>query len=108
MQNKNKKKHVPPIYVKESEIHGKGLFASRDISKAELIGQFKSKRASKDGPYVLWMEENMAYQVLDNFKYINHRNKANAAYYDDFTVMAIRNIKKDEEITHYYGEDWGD
>ena len=108
MHNNNKKKHTPPIYVKTSEIHGKGLFASRDIYKAELIGQFKSKRTNKDGPYVLWMEENMGYQVLDDFKYINHRNKANAAYYDDFTVMAIRNIKKDEEITHYYGEDWGD
>ena len=62
----------------------------------------------KDGSYILWMEEDRGYQVLDDFKYINHHNKANAAYYDDFTVMAIKNIKKDEEITHYYGEDWGD
>jgi len=104
----NNKTHTPPIYVKESDIHGKGLFASRDITKAELIGEFQSKQTKKDGPHVLWMEEDKGYLVLDDFRYINHNNKANAAYYDDFTVMAIRNIKKDEEITHFYGENWGE
>ncbi len=104
----NKKRHVPPVYVKKSSIHGKGLFASRGISKGELIGAFQYKKAKKDGPYVLWLTEDDAYTVLDDFKYINHDNKANAAYYDDFTVMAIKKINKDEEITHYYGEDWGE
>lgn len=105
---KNKTRFNAPVYVEESQIHGKGLFASRDIKKGELIGRFKSKPAKKDGPYVLWMEEDEGYQVLDEFKYINHHNKANAAYFDDFTVMAIKKIQKGEEITHYYGEDWGD
>jgi len=105
---KNEQKHIPPVYVEESTIHGKGLFASRDIKKGELIGAFKYKSAKKDGPYVLWVNEDKGYTVLDDFKYINHNNKANAAYYDDFTVMAIKKIKKGDEITHYYGEDWGD
>ena len=105
---KNQQKHTPPITVEQSAIHGKGLFASRDIKKGELIGAFKYKQARKDGPYVLWLEEDKGYTVLDDFKYINHNNKANAAYYDDFTVMAIKKIKKGDEITHYYGEDWGD
>ncbi len=104
---KNQSPYIPPIYVDESGIHGKGLFASRDIKKGELIGEFKCKPSKEDGAHVLWIEENKGYQVLDDFKYINHNNKANAAYYDDFTVMAIKKIKKDEEITHYYGEDWG-
>jgi SET domain-containing protein len=94
------------VYVDQSNIHGKGLFAARDIKKGELLGKFKSKATKKEGPYVLWMEEQQGYQVLDDFKYINHANKANAAYYDDFTVMSIRKIKKGDEITHYYGEDW--
>lgn len=105
---KNQTKHFPPIYVENSKIHGKGLFASRDIKKGELIGEFKCKPSKKDGAHVLWIEENRGYKVLDDFKYINHDNKPNAAYYDDFTVMAIKKIKKGEEITHYYGEDWGD
>lgn len=103
-----KKKHVPPVYVQQSAIHGKGLFASRNIKKGELLGTFSYKKAKKDGPYVLWLEEGKGVTVLDDFKYINHNNKANAAYYDDFTVMAIKKINKGDEITHYYGEDWGD
>lgn len=106
--NNKQTKHIPPVYVGESKIHGKGLFASRDIKKGELIGEFKCKPSKKDGIYVLWLEEERGFQVLDDFKYINHNNKANAAYYDDFTVMSIRKINKDDEITHYYGEDWGD
>ena len=106
--SKKSTKHIPPVYVEESKIHGKGLFASRDIKKGELIGEFQCKPSKEDGPHVLWIEEDKGYQVLDDFKYINHHNKANAAYYDDFTVMAIKKIKKGEEITHYYGEDWGD
>lgn len=97
-----------PVYVKESNIHGKGLFAARDIKKGELIGQFKHRPAKKDGIYVLWIDEDKGYQVLDDFKYINHSNKPNAAYYDDFTVMALKKIKKDTEITHFYGEEMGD
>ncbi len=107
----DKTKTKPPVYVKESNIHGKGLFAARDIKKAELIGKFKHQPAKKDGMYVLWVEEHRGYRVLDDFKYINHSNKPNAAYYDDFTVVALKKIRKDEEITHFYGEemadDWG-
>lgn len=105
---KNNAKKSPPVYVKESAIHGKGLFAQRNIKKGELIGQFKYKPAKKDGMYVLWVTEDNGYQVLDDFKYINHSNKPNAAYYDDFTVMALKNIKKDAEITHCYDEEMGD
>ncbi|MDX2506132.1 MAG: SET domain-containing protein [Gammaproteobacteria bacterium] len=105
---KNHDKHIPPVYVDNSKIHGKGLFASRDIKKGELIGEFNCRPSKKDGPYVLWIEEDKGYQVLDEFKFINHNNKANAAYYDDFTIMSIKKIKKGEEITHYYGEDWVD
>ncbi len=104
-KNNIKKTDKPPVYVKDSDIHGKGLFASRDIKKGELIGEFKHKPAKKDGMYVLWVEEDRGYRVLDDFKYINHSNKPNAAYYDDFTVMALKKIRKDEEITHYYGAD---
>jgi SET domain-containing protein len=28
------------------------------------------------------------------------------AYYDDLSVVALRNIEPGEELTHHYGEDW--
>lgn len=94
------------VYVKESKIHGNGLFAKRRIKKGELIGTVKGRKTKRDGPHVLWMDGGQGFRVECDLKYINHAKKANAAYYEDLTVVALRDIKKDEEITHYYGEEW--
>jgi len=94
-----------PVYVKESPIHGKGLFANRLIKKDEIIGHFQCRPVKDDGAYVLWIDDN-GYLVEDQFKYINHSSQANACYYDDFTVVALKNIPADREIFHNYGEDW--
>ena len=95
------------VYVKESGIHGKGLFAKKSIKAGVVIGELKGKPASDDGPYVLWLDDDKhGFEVSNVFKYINHHPKPNACYYDDLTVVALRNIKKDEEITHHYGDSW--
>lgn len=97
----------PLVYVKESKIHGKGLFAKKNIKSGQIIGELKTKPAKKDGPYVLWMDDDkVGREVQCIFKFINHDNKPNACYYDDLTVVALKNIKKGEEITHFYGEEW--
>lgn len=93
-------------YVKDSGIHGKGLFASKPIEVGETIGSIKYKRAKKDGPYVLWISEDEGILVESNLKYINHSPRPNACYCDDLDVVALKDIKKDEEITHNYGDDW--
>jgi len=95
---------VKKVYVADSGIHGRGLFAKAKIRKGEVIGEIEPKRAKKNGPYVLWVSEEEGYKVDGPLKYINHSSKPNAAYYDDLTVVALRNIKPDEEITHNYGE----
>ena len=92
--------------VRESQIHGKGLFARTPIKIGDVIGSIKYKRAKKDGPYVLWLSENEGIQVSCDLKYINHNPKPNACYYDDLNVVALKNIKTGEEITHDYGDDW--
>lgn len=100
----------PLVYVKESVIHGKGLFAKQMIKAGAIIGEITGTPAAHDGPYVLWLDEDnqQAIEVQNVFKYINHNEKPNACYYDDLTVVALRDIKKDEEITHHYGESWED
>ena len=46
-------------------------------------------------------------EVLCNLKYINHSEDPNACYYDDLSVVALRDIEPHEEITHnYYSNDW--
>lgn len=98
------------VYVSESTIHGKGLFAAKKIKEGDLLGVLTCKPAKKGGPHVLWVETGKnkydLYKVTCDFKYINHSRKPNVAYYDDLTVVALRDIKPHEELTHYYGDEW--
>ncbi len=90
------------VYVDNSPIHGKGLFAKKDIKKGTVIGNAMGRVTKKDGMYVLWLDEETAYKVECDFRYINHSDDANAAYYDTLEVCALRDIKAGEEITHNY------
>ena len=90
------------IRVKASKIHGKGLFSTKKISKGTVLGTCKTKTTKKPNMYTLWVD-NKPNDVTCDFKYINHSKKPNVAYYDDFTVVALRDIKKGEELTHNYG-----
>lgn len=89
-------------FVSDSKIHGKGLFARVDIPKSTVIGTIQGKPCKRNGPHVIWLSETEAFKVSCDLKYINHDDKPNACYYDDLTVVALRNIKADEEITHNY------
>ena len=93
------------FYVKESGIHGKGLFAAREINRGEVIGTVSYNPIEEDGPYVLWIDD-QGILVECDLKYINHSNEPNACYCDDLDVVALKDINQDEEITHDYGEDW--
>ena len=109
IESKSTENNHPFVYVKASKIHGKGLFAKCNIKAGQVLGVVQGKPTRRDGPYVLWFEENrQGFEVQCMFKYINHRKPPNAAYYDDMTVVALKNIKKGEEITHDYGEEWRD
>lgn len=95
------------VEVKTSDIHGKGLFAKYAIKKDTLIGKLEGKPCKNDGPHVLWMNDGEdKFKVTNDLKYINHNKKANVAYYDDFTVVAIKSIKQGDELVHDYGEGW--
>ncbi|MCG8315787.1 MAG: SET domain-containing protein-lysine N-methyltransferase [Pseudomonadales bacterium] len=98
------------VYVGESAIHGKGLFAAKKIKEGDLLGVLDCKAVKKDGPHVLWVDEGKKgtkkYKVMCDFKYINHSSKPNVAYYDDLTVVALKDIKANEELTHHYGDEW--
>jgi SET domain-containing protein len=98
---------IDNTYVKDSKIHGQGLFASGSIPAGCIIGWLRGKPSDIDGPYVLWIGECQGIEVLCNLKYINHSDDPNACYYDDLSVVALRDIEPHEEITHnYYSNDW--
>ena len=88
--------------VRPSGIHGLGLFASTNIPQGTLLGTLEGEFVTQDGAHVLWIDDARGFLVRNDLRYINHDDQPNAAYYDDLTVVALRDIAADEEITHNY------
>ena len=87
--------------VKKSEINGKGVFASKNFEKGELVGMAVT-------------DEEAVTDVI-NFrdartklgKYLNHQNKENASLKSENNALNIYTtnpIKKGEEITVNYSK----
>lgn len=95
------------IYVANSKIHGKGLFAESTIAAGTTIGWLQGRPTDVDGAYVLWISERQGIEVFCDLRYINHSDHPNACYYDDLSVVALTDIEADEEITHdYNSNEW--
>jgi SET domain-containing protein len=104
-----------PLYeVRDSGIHGKGLFAVRKITKGKVIGTYQGPKVytdAEDGDHVLWIEDDdgSVYGVdgKNDLRYVNHSTKANVVFEGE-ELVALRDIKRGEELTHHYGDDWLD
>ncbi|MED5239874.1 MAG: SET domain-containing protein [Pseudomonadota bacterium] len=96
------------LEVRESKLHGRGLFAAKPIAKGTELGLCKARRTKGDGPHVLWIDDEgkEKYKVQCDLKFINHGKKPNVAYYEDLTVVALKKIKAGEELLHDYGDEW--
>jgi len=94
------------IFTGQSAIHGMGLFARCTIPADSLIGYLQGEATDEDGMYVLWLDHERGFRVSGDLKYINHSDTPNACYYDDLSVVALRDIAPGEEITHNYEADW--
>ena len=99
------------LYADKSPIHGMGCFAARNIKKGEYLGDYLGPASKKDGIYVLWVQQDDgSYRGINGkntLKYLNHSSKNNAEF-DGQKLFSTRSIKKDQEITIHYGEEWAD
>ncbi len=108
------------IDVKESEIHGTGLFASVDIPakskimiiSGEIINEMECIRREEEenNVYIFWNENNYIDTVhTEKIKYINHSCNYNCEVEDrdehSLWLIASRDIKAGEELTIDYGYD---
>jgi len=94
--------------VKNSSIHGRGLFSAIGISVGELIGTFEGIPAKRNNKYILWLEEEenlVPYRILNKMKYANHSTDPNGEL-DGLDMFATKSILPGEEITFHYGSDW--
>lgn len=120
--------YTPPLcYVKKSTIHEHGVFAAKDFVAGDTIEESKiilldsTTETSKDWVLnryaMLWecdcdickKNGKTLFIPTGNVLLYNHSNTPNAYIqiekpFKRLKVIAIRNIKKDEEITWYYGK----
>lgn len=99
----------PTVVVKDSGIHGKGLFAGETIPADTRILSIEGRKTARDGIYVIWSESDdgkpEGFLITNEAKFVNHSPKPNAAFFGH-DLYSLRRIRKGEEITHHYGPDW--
>jgi len=102
----------PRVEVKQSQIHGLGLFAARTIRKGTTVGYYEGPEAQEGdfGDHVLWIydeDEEREYGIegQNETRFVNHCKGANANFNGE-QLIALRTIRAGEEITHDYGEAW--
>jgi SET domain-containing protein len=108
----------PKTEVRESNIHGRGLFATADIAKDEIVavkgghivdGQFLRREITPVlGPVEIQIDDDLyiapvtADEREASMLYSNHSCAANLGMRGEITFVALRPIRAGEELTH----DW--
>ncbi|MEM8884877.1 MAG: SET domain-containing protein-lysine N-methyltransferase [Planctomycetota bacterium] len=105
----------PFISVQPSSIHGRGLFAARNIPAGTHLGQYEGPQVlaeeeeSLDMTYVLWVwdDEDNVFGIdgRNELRYVNHSGRPNVEFVGA-DLYTLRDISLGEELTHHYGEDW--
>lgn len=99
------------VIIKKSRIERKGVFATRDFKKGEVVLQWKikkilSKKEAKNVPddekrYLSYIGNGQYIVQQPPERYVNHSCEANT-HVKDKQDIAKRDIKKGEEITADY------
>ncbi|MFA6325180.1 MAG: SET domain-containing protein [Candidatus Paceibacterota bacterium] len=97
------------IIVKKSKIQGKGVFANKFFKKGEVVLKWNSKKITKEEAdklninqkHYLYKERNKYFLMQSPEKYINRSCDPNTIPKNQCDV-AVRSIKKGEEITSSY------
>ena len=100
------------VYVAKTDNLGKAIFAKFNLKKDETIfivkgiikkGTYNSTFCC-EGPNWLALAKNTWISPFDNnpWRYINHSCNSNAGLKGKVTVVAMKDIKKDEQITIDY------
>lgn len=104
---------MPKMYeVRKSPIHGRGVFATRDIPIHTRIGRYQGIEVKRNSRYVLIIPLLDGGELLikgtNELRFLNHSRPGNAYFRATGRgdVLYSRcNIPKGTEITFDYGED---
>jgi uncharacterized protein len=108
----------PKTEVRESKIHGRGLFAIADIAKDEIVavkgGHIVDRKRLREeitprlGPVEIQIDRDLFIAPVTqeerelSMLYLNHSCNANLGMRGEITFVAMRDIRAGEEVTH----DW--
>jgi SET domain-containing protein len=108
----------PKTKVRESKIHGRGLFAVADISKDEIVavkgGHIVDRKVLREqitprlGPVEIQFDDDLFIAPATDDErelsmlYLNHSCDPNVGVRGEITFVAMRDIRAGEELTH----DW--
>lgn len=109
------------IIVKDSNVHGKGIFTQVPISRDQRIlliegevinaAECIRRENEENNVYIFWKDDNTYIDTTstEKIKYINHSCNANCYIDDDengsLILVASRDIQPNEELTIDYGYD---
>ena len=104
--------------VRESKIHGRGLFATTEIAKDEIVAvkgghivdreTLRGKITPRLGPVEIQIDDDLFIAPVTeeeregSMLYSNHSCDANIGMRGEITFVAMRGIRTGEELTH----DW--
>ena len=108
----------PKTEVRESKIHGRGLFATADIAKDEIVavkgGHIVDRKSLREkitpvlGPVEIQIDDDLFIAPVTeeerelSMLYLNHSCDPNLGMRGEITFVAMRDIGAGEELTH----DW--
>ena len=100
------------VIIKNSKIHGKGVFANRDFKKGEIVLRWNPKEINKIQSNKLSEEEKEFVSFKDGKyflmqppeRFVNHSCEPNTNSINQCDI-AIKEIKRGEEITSDYSKD---
>src|SRR5436189_2601584 len=108
----------PKTQVRESKIHGRGLFATTDIAKNEIVAvkgghiisreELREKITPRLGPVEIQIDDDLFIAPVTederegSMLYSNHSCNPNLGMRGEITFVAMRDIRVGEELTH----DW--
>lgn len=93
------------IVVKDSTVHGKGVFCRIPIPEGTYIGTYESEPSEIDGTYVLWIHEERGEETgwdgTNDLRFLNHSYEPNAEL-DGLDLYSLRDLVPGEEIYIHY------
>lgn len=100
---------VSRVEVRESAVHGKGVFARRRLREGQWIGRFEGEATRENGTYVLWLFDEdgteRGIRGRNALRFLNHGDPPNAEF-RDADLYALRNVQPGAELLIDYGEAW--